>query len=165
MGFAHRAVVNLHLQDVVLLEVPQDLHKRLLEADLRLPPFPEVPEALTTLASRYSLVILTMAASWMVERSLEHAGLRRHFARILSGERVRAYKPSKGVYELAPKELGVPKAHIGFVSGNPFDVIGGKNFGFLTFWLNRTGETLDELGIQPDLIAGDLSELAKALVP
>lgn len=147
------------------LDVPKDLHRKLMDADLLLPPFPEVPQALATLASRYSLVVLTMASAWMVERSLEHTGLRKHFQRVISGESIKTYKPSKRVYEMASQELGMPKEQIGFVSGNSFDVIGSKNFGYPTFWLNRVGELLDELDPKPDLITRDLAELAHTLVP
>ena len=145
------------------LDVTEDLHKSLIEADLLLPPFPEVPEALARLESRFTLVILTMATAWMVERSLEHAGVRQHFKQVISAETIQAFKPEGRVYEMAVTFLGIPKEQVGFVSGNSFDVIGGKNFGFPTFWLNRAGEVLDELGPQPDLTTTNLAELATAL--
>ena len=41
--------------------------------------------------------------------------------------------------------------------------MGSKNYGFLTFWINRTGEPLDELGPKPDMAVKDLAELAMQL--
>ena len=52
---------------------------------------------------------------------------------------------------------------IGFVSGNSFDVVGSASFGYPTFWINRTSEPLDVLGLEPDLIVSNLDELADAL--
>lgn len=57
----------------------------------------------------------------------------------------------------------MPAGKIGFVSGNSFDVIGSKNFGFPTIWIRRYGQPLDDLDLEPDMIAGDLEEMADAL--
>ena len=51
------------------LEVTDELHEKLIQADLVLPPFPEVPGALERLASKLDLYVLTMASPWMVEAS------------------------------------------------------------------------------------------------
>ena len=52
---------------------------------------------------------------------------------------------------------------VGFVSANSYDVIGGLNAGFTTFWINRADGVLDELGLRPDLEVPDLGELATVL--
>lgn len=145
------------------LDITDELHKKLLQADLVLPPFPEVPEALARMASKYTLVVLSMASAWMIEESQEHAGVRQYFKHIISAEPFKVYKPSARAYDLAVEQLGLPKEQIGFVSGNSFDVMGSKNYGFLTFWINRTGEPLDELGPKPDMAVKDLAELAMQL--
>ncbi len=69
----------------------------------------------------------------------------------------------RGAYTIGAQEIGLPKAHIGFVSSNSFDVMGSANFGFPTAWVNRTGEPLDKLGPVPDLVIPDLERLAEAL--
>ncbi|MFQ5995219.1 MAG: haloacid dehalogenase type II [Acidiferrobacterales bacterium] len=145
------------------LEISDSLHKKLVEADLVLPPFPEVPAALKRLASKYTLVVLSMASDWMIEESQKNAGVRQYFKEIISAEPYKVYKPGRPAYDLAVEKLSLPKEHIGFVSGNSFDVIGGKHYGYPTFWINRTGEPLDELGPQPDLVVKDLAELATQL--
>ncbi len=145
------------------LEITTDLHEKLIQADLVLPPYREVPEALKRLAQRYTLVVLTMASAWMVEASQRNAGVRGYFKEIISAEPYRVYKPGLRAYDLAVRRLGLPKERIGFVSGNSFDVIGGKHYGFPTFWVNRSAEVLDELGLQPDLVVPDLADLADKL--
>ena len=52
---------------------------------------------------------------------------------------------------------------ITFVSGNSFDVIGAKNYGYPTIWVRRYGQPLDGLGLTPDLIVEDLNEMAERL--
>lgn len=145
------------------LSIDERLHDDLIQADLVLPPFPEVPAALARLSAKFTLVVLTMASPWMVEASQKHAGVDHFFKDLISAEPHRVYKPGAKAYELAVDRLGLAKENIGFVSGNSFDVIGGKHFGFPTFWLNRSGAPLDELGPQPDLVVSNLSELASAL--
>ncbi len=145
------------------LAVTSELHEQLIKADLVLPPFPEVPAALKRLAAKYTLVVLTMASGWMVEASQKHAGVQQYFKEIISAEPYKVYKPSRDAYDLAVQRLGLTKEQIGFVSGNSFDVMGGKYYGYPTFWINRTGEPLDELGPQPDLVVTDLAALADKL--
>jgi hypothetical protein len=41
------------------LALADDLHERLIEADLLLPPYPEVPAALARLAARFDLYMLS----------------------------------------------------------------------------------------------------------
>lgn len=145
------------------LEVDPELHDKLIKADLVLPAFAEVPAALKRLAQKYTLVVLTMASAWMVEASQKNAGVEQYFKEIISAEPYKVYKPGRHAYDLAVQRLALPKEQIGFVSGNSFDVMGGKHYGFPTFWINRTGEPLDELGPQPDLVVTDLAELADRL--
>lgn len=137
-------------------------HNRLLESYLRLDTYPEIPQALARL-SQYTLAILSNGSPRMLDAVVEHTGLTRHLARVISVEEVRTYKPSPVVYDLAPKHLGVPREAIVFVSSNSFDVIGAKAFGFRVCWVNRAGAPLDELGYSPDAVVGRLDEMPKAL--
>jgi 2-haloacid dehalogenase len=139
------------------------LRARLLDADLHLPPFPEVPSALERLSRRFDLYVLSMASQNMLTRTQGNAGTLRLFKKIISGDARRVYKPSKSAYQLGVDEIGLPRDAIGFVSSNSFDVIGAVNFGYTTFWINRTGEPLDELGPRPHWTGADLAALADTL--
>ncbi len=99
----------------------------------------------------------------MIEASQENAGVKQHFKKIISVEPHKVYKPSGKAYTIGAQEIGLPKAQIGFVSSNSFDVMGSANFGFPTAWVNRTGEPLDKLGPVPDMVIPDLERLAEAL--
>ena len=145
------------------LEVTDELFERLIQADLLLPPFPEVPAALERLAAKFDLYVLSMASLWMIEASQKNAGVEKLFKKVISAEPHKVYKPGSAAYDLGVREIGLPKEEIGFVSGNSFDVMGGANYGFPTFWINRAGVPLDELGPQPMLVTRDLAELADRL--
>lgn len=135
---------------------------RLMDAYLRLKPFPEVPEALKALSS-LKLAILSNGSPKMLEAVVKNAGLAHAFSDIISVDAVKIFKPSPPVYELGIKSLGVEKSAIGFVSSNCWDAIGAKAFGFRTFWINRAGMPIDELGFQPDAQLKTLSELPPLL--
>ncbi|MCH8002388.1 MAG: haloacid dehalogenase type II [Proteobacteria bacterium] len=145
------------------IELAPDLHDRLIQADLMLPPFPEVPAALERLAAKFDLFVLSMGSPWMIEASQKNAGVSQWFKKIISVEPYKVYKPSAKAYDIGTREIGLPKERIGFVSSNSFDVMGSANYGFPTFWMNRTGGPLDTLGPTPNLVVGDLAELAEVL--
>lgn len=145
------------------LRLDPALATTLIEADIRLPPYPDVPAALERLARRFDLWVLSMGSPWMIEASQEKAGVKRFFKGIISAERAKIYKPAPGAYALAMQELKLPKEAIGFVSSNSFDVMGSANYGYPTFWVNRRGLVLDTLGPKPDLEVHDLAALADAL--
>jgi 2-haloacid dehalogenase len=137
---------------------------RLAEGYLRLEPYPEVPQALRSLAGR-PLAILSNGTPGMLQALLEHAGLADAFSAVLSADAVGTYKPSPRVYELAPLRLGIDRGRIGFVSSNSFDVIGAAAYGFRTIWVNRSAAPLDPLGQPPPLTVADLADLVDAVQP
>jgi 2-haloacid dehalogenase len=129
-----------------------------MAAYLRLDPYPEVLEALTSLAP-FPLAILSNGSPRMLTAVVKNAGLAEKFTQIMSVDEVRVYKPSPTVYELAPRKLNTAKEAICFVSSNSFDVIGAKAFGFQVCWVNRVNAPLDELGFIPDAKISQLTEL------
>jgi 2-haloacid dehalogenase len=40
-----------------------------------------------------------------------------------------------------------------------WDAVGAKSFGYPTFWVNRLGLPPEELGVQPDAIGANLTDL------
>jgi 2-haloacid dehalogenase len=75
-------------------------------------------------------------------------------------DKVKTYKPSPRVYQLAMESLNLKKNQIGFVSSNYWDAAGATAFGFPAFWLNRSQATHEELGIGPEAAITGLGELA-----
>jgi 2-haloacid dehalogenase len=133
---------------------------RLMEAYLHLSPFPEVGEALLALRqNKLRLAILSNGSPAMLRPLVKNAGLQATFHAVLSVDELEVYKPAPAVYRLAVEKLDVPKQAIGFVSSNCWDACGAKAFGFTTFWINRYGAPLDDLGAVPDHMLPSLAEL------
>ena len=64
------------------LSVSKEFHARLIEADLHLPPYPEVPEALARLAASRKLYVLTMASLNMLQTTQQNADTLQYFTKI-----------------------------------------------------------------------------------
>ena len=144
------------------LEVGPAERARLMDAYLRLDPFPEVPGVLDRLHG-LPCAILSNGAPRMLDAVVQHTGLGRHLQAVISVDAVRVFKPAPQVYALGPARLGIPARSLGFVSSNCWDVVGAKAYGFQVAWVNRQGAPLEELGVAPDLEVADLDGLARAL--
>lgn len=136
--------------------------RRLMEAWLHLPPFPDVKATLPKLQG-YALAVLSNGSPRMLEEVLANSGLKPSFRWVFSADAAKTYKPSPKVYALGPEGMGLSKEAILFVSSNGFDVAGAKAFGFPVCWLNRAGAFLDELGLEPDMVVRSFEELPQAL--
>ena len=84
-----------------------------------LPPHPEVPDSLRRLhKAGLRLCALTNSTQAVTEAQLEHAGLARHFERILSADTVRRLKPHAAVYHMAARECGVEPGALQLVAAH-----------------------------------------------
>ena len=145
------------------LQVSSAQHKQLMDAWLHPTPYPEVEAALPRLKGKYLLAILSNGSPKMLQIGLEQTGLRVHFRWVISVNAVKLYKPSPEVYRLAPKRMRLRKNQILFVSSNPFDIAGAKNFGFKVCWINRSELPLDPLCPKPELVVKSFDGLVEAL--
>ena len=157
-----QAAFNFTAQEMSI-NINDAIRDRWIEADRRVSVYPEAPAALARLASHFDLHVLSMGSTEMIEQSQKNAGIASQFKSVISIEHHKIYKPSKSAYEIGVREIGVRPNEITFVSGNSFDVIGAKNYGYPTIWIRRHGQPLDGLGLTPDLIVGDLNEMAERL--
>lgn len=142
------------------MHLPLDARARaeLMEAYLTLVPFPEVKQALSAL-SGVPLAILSNGSPKMLDEVVRNAGLEGIFSHVISVDEVKTYKLSASAYQLAVRKMGVERGDIGFVSSNFFDVAGAKVAGFRTHWVNRSGASAEELGVNPDATLRSLSDL------
>ena len=134
----------------------------LLNAWLDVRVYPEVPDALSTLAPR-RLAVLSNGTPEMLEAGLAAAGIRDRFDHVLSVDEVGVYKPHPSVYELALKAFNLPAERILFVSSNPWDAAGARTFGLPVAWVNRAGVPFECLGVGPSVVVGDLAGVAEAV--
>jgi 2-haloacid dehalogenase len=127
---------------------------------LNIKPYPEVPATLDTLRSLgVPLAILSNGSTKSIRSVVGNSGLERQFDHLISVEEVQIFKPHSSVYELAEKKLNLHRSEIMFVSSNAWDASGARHFGYPVSWVNRSGNTFDELGETPSHVIGSLSEL------
>jgi 2-haloacid dehalogenase len=91
-------------------------------------PYPEVPEALRALASRYPLVILTNAADDQVMSNVEKLGA--PFHAVFTAEQAQAYKPRFKAFEYMFNQLGCAPQDVVHVSASPrYDLMVANDLG------------------------------------
>jgi 2-haloacid dehalogenase len=138
---------------------PQD-RRRLLDAYLRLDPWPDTASALQMLKSAgVRIIALTNFTPTMLRANAEHAGLTGYFDAFVSTDALRLYKPDPRAYQLGVNQLHLEKQDILFAAFGGWDAAGAKSFGYPTFWVNRFNQPFEELGVRPDKTSPALTEL------
>jgi len=144
--------------------IQSGLREALMQAYLKLLPYPEVATTLDKLRRRGTrMAILSNGSPAMLEAAVENAQLQGMFEAVFSVESVGIYKPDPRVYQMAVDQLALPREQILFLSSNGWDNSGAKSFGFRTVWVNRAGAPLERLGSEPDAIVEDLAGLPQML--
>ena len=122
----------------------------LLDEYKRLAPFMDVAPALERLhQAGVHTGVLSNGDSEMLETALVTSGLHRYIDIVLSADQVQAFKTSPLIYALGPRALKRPAEEILFVSSNGWDAIGAAWYGYTSFWVNRLGAPLEQLGGRP----------------
>lgn len=110
--------------------------------------YPEVPAMLAALREQgVGRAILSNGAPAMLAEGVAAAGLADLLDDVLSVEAVGVFKPDPRVYALAEQRFGLPAERMAFMSSNPWDAFGARNFGFQVVWINRSGQP-DEYGLR-----------------
>ncbi len=132
------------------LTLTLDAQNTLMGQYAKLQAFPENLIALQSLQARgIKLAILSNGNPQMLDAVVEAAGMQGLFNHILSVEAVKKFKTAPEAYQLGPDVFGLPARNILFVSSNAWDACGATWFGYTTFWVNRSGAPLEELGVAP----------------
>lgn len=137
----------------------------LLDEYKRLAPFLDVAPALERLhQAGVRTGVLSNGDSEMLETVLVTAGLHRTIDIVLSADQVQAFKTSPQIYALGPRALKRPAEEILFVSSNCWDAIGAAWYGYTSFWVNRLGAPLEQLGGRPHGIGTTLADAVDFLM-
>lgn len=137
-----------------------DAVAQLMDQYNRLTAFPENLTALRELASMaLPLAILSNGTPAMLEAAVRSAGMEGVFQHLFSVDVVGRYKTAPEAYALAPKGLNLVPAQILFVSSNGWDACGATWFGYATFWVNRSQQPAEELGVQPTASGRTLTDV------
>ena len=115
--------------------------------------------ALALLASHVPLIGLTNGNA-----DLSRIGLRHHFRDCITSRDFGVAKPDSRIFAAACERLDLDPEHVLHVGDDPLlDVEGARRAGLRTAWLNRKRAAWSH-GAPPDLVLGDLNELAAWLV-
>jgi 2-haloacid dehalogenase len=154
-----------HTANVLGVELSEEDQERLMEEYQNLRPFPDVIPGLEALKSRgHRLVAFSNGVEETARTLLGRAGVLPHLEEVISVDDLKTFKPDPQVYEYLARRLGAEPSETWLISSNPFDVIGAKAAGLKAVWIRRKPDAqFDPWEIEPDLVVGDLKQLAERL--
>jgi 2-haloacid dehalogenase len=127
----------------------------------KLRPFPEVPEALARLQTRYQLAVLSNGDPDMLEAAKQYHRI--PFDQVISVAVANAFKPHVATYRKAAEIMGVPMDQVLFVANHAFDCVGAKSAGMRTAFIDRRRRPFGITPHQPDLLVSNMRELAEVM--
>lgn len=144
------------------LELRDESRAQLMDSFLSLEAWPDVLPAFTRLREAgIRLAFLANFTDQMLRSGMRNSGLTDLMEPPLSTDRVRLYKPHPRAYQMGPEAFGLPLEQMGFAAFGGWDVAGAKAFGYSTFWVNRTQQPNEGLGLTADAEG----KTCEALVP
>ena len=119
--------------------------------------YPDSLPALERITARWPLASLTNGNA-----DLQRIGLHMHFAHHICARDSGVAKPDARIFLAAAERLGVAPEQILHVGDDPhMDVVGARDAGLRTAWINRDGQPWPiELGAPPELDLRDMTALA-----
>ena len=146
------------------IDLTPEKRARLMQGYLGLKPWPDVPAALGALKKQgLRLAFLSNMTARLLEAGIGGSGLDGTFEHVLSTDSVRTYKPDPRAYRMAIDAFDLEREEIVFVAFAGWDAAGAKWFGYPTYWANRLGAPVEELGATPDATGKDLAGLVSFL--
>jgi 2-haloacid dehalogenase len=145
-------------------EIPYTMDEvRFLVAQIeRLQPFPDVPEALARLKTRYKIAVLSNGDPDMLEAAKAYHKI--PFDAVISVAAARSFKPDVATYTTAAAMMSVVMADVLFVANHAFDCIGAKAAGMHAAFIDRRKRPFGITPYQPDIVVPDMKRLADLLV-
>jgi 2-haloacid dehalogenase len=156
----HRAVA--YTMDRAGIQYTQDEVKYLVACIEKLTPFPDVPEALARLKTRYKIAVLSNGDPDMLETAKQYHKV--PFDNVISVATANAFKPHVATYTKAAEIMGVAMDEVLFVANHAFDCIGAKAAGMRTAFIDRRRRPFGVTPHQPDVVVEDMKSLADAMV-
>jgi 2-haloacid dehalogenase len=130
----------------------------------RLPPHPDVPDALRRLkAAGFRMATLTNSVAAVGAAQVRNAGFD-VFDKILTADTVSQLKPGPAPYTMAAKAFGVPVSETCLIAAHSWDISGALAAGCSAAFVARPGAVLSPIGAQPGIIGKDIAEVADALI-
>ncbi|MBR1222422.1 haloacid dehalogenase type II [Bradyrhizobium sp. U87765 SZCCT0131] len=156
----HRSVA--HVMDRAGIKYTMDEVRALVGEIEKLETFPEVPEALARLQTKYKLVVLSNGDPDMLETAKAYHKV--PFDRVISVAEANSFKPHVATYTKAAEIMGLKPEQILFVANHAFDCIGAKSAGMRSAFIDRRSRPFGVTPHQPDILVPTMKDLADAIV-
>jgi 2-haloacid dehalogenase len=156
----HRSVAHV-MERAGIPHTPEEVRYLVTQIE-KLKCFPEVPEALARLKSRYKIVVLSNGDPDMLEAAKAHHRIA--FDRVISVAEANSFKPHVATYTKAAELVGVRMDEVLFVANHAFDCIGAKSAGMRAAFIDRRRRPFGATPHQPDIIVKSMTELADVMV-
>ncbi|MGH8738709.1 MAG: haloacid dehalogenase type II [Burkholderiales bacterium] len=128
----------------------------------RLKCFPDVPDALARLKTRYKIAVLSNGDPDMLEAASKHHGI--PFDEVISVAAANSFKPHVATYTKSAEIMNVRMDEVLFVANHAFDCIGAKAAGMHSAFIDRRKRPFGATPYQPDIRVGDMKSLADLMV-
>ncbi len=130
-----------------------------------LPAHADVRPALERLGGGgYRLIAFTNSPLEVAREQVAHAGLEELFEAVVSADEARQLKPAPRAYAFAAERAGVELGELMLVAAHHWDVSGALRAGARAAFIARPGMVPSPVGAQPEIVVGDLGELADELL-
>lgn len=147
----------VYTAEAMKLDLSSEKRERLLNAYLKLKPWPDAVDALRKLkASGIHIITIANFSQKMLRSNAENAGITDLFDELLSTEVNGTYKPDPRAYELGLERLKLKKEEIVFAAFGGWDAYGAKSFGYPTYWVNRFNLPAEKLGVEADKTSNNM---------
>lgn len=156
----HRAVA--YTLERAGIEHTQDEVRYLVSCIEQLRPFPDVPQALSKLQTKYRIVVLSNGDPDMLETAKQYHGI--PFDNVISVAEASSFKPHVDTYTKAAEIEGVRMDEVLFVANHAFDCLGAKAAGMHSAFIDRRKRPFGGTPHQPDLWVDDMKSLADLMV-
>ncbi|TXI84980.1 (S)-2-haloacid dehalogenase [Cupriavidus sp. H19C3] len=140
----------------------QDEVRYLVSCIEQLKPFPDVPEALARLQTRYRIVVLSNGDRDMLETAKQYHQI--PFNNVISVAESNAFKPHVATYTKAAEIEQVAMDEVLFVANHAFDCLGAKAAGMHSAFIDRRKRPFGGTPHQPDLWVDSMKDLADVMV-
>ncbi|MDI7862723.1 haloacid dehalogenase type II [Rhizobiaceae bacterium n13] len=103
----------------------------------RMPPFPEVVEALGAMkALGYRLCIISNTDDDIIAGNVAQLG--GHVDRVITAQQAGAYKPTRQIFDFAHQALDVERADVLHICASPhLDLVAARDLGLRCIWIDR----------------------------
>ena len=124
-------------------------------------PFPDTVDTLRALARRYKLAIISNIDDDLFAATAAQLGTT--FDLVVTAEQARCYKPYRGIFEQALRQLGTEPGSVAHIAEGVTEIAPMRQLGCSTVWVRRNGRSARLLAEAPDLQVPDLRSLLTPL--